>query len=147
MQQKLCSCQHSWAWWNWVRADARVSLGQALLMAEQLPHASAVGMGPQTTHLGAGKWSRRRVKELQALQIELHIGIIMAAILRSCLITLNLWQAEIITLPPPSSWGLFLPYSHFTVSSGIFAFPQANYCARKTQEQAGNALHKGRRQG
>lgn len=143
MQQKLCSCQQSWAWWNWVRADARTSLGKALLMDEQLPHTSAVGMGPQTTHFGARKWSRRRVKELKALQIELHIGIIMAAILRSCLITLNRWQAEIITLPPPCSWGLFLPYSHPTATSGIFAFFQGNYHAPKALEQAGNRLAQG----
>lgn len=143
MQQKLCSCQQSWAWWNWVRADARASLGKALLMDEQLPHASTMDTEPQITHFGAGKWSRRRVRELKVLQIELHIGIIMAAILRSCLITLNWWQAEIITLPPPRSWGLFLPYSHPTVSSCIFAFSLANYRAPKALEQAGNRCAQG----
>lgn len=98
---------------------------------------------PKPPHFGAGKWSRKRVKELKALQIELHIGIIMAAILRSCLITLNRWQAEIITLPPPRSWGLFLPYSHPTASSGIFAFSQGNYHAPKALEEAGNCLAQG----
>lgn len=59
--------------------------------------------------------SRSRVKQerremLKALQIELHIGIIMAAILRSCLMMLNWWQPQIITVPPPHSWGFFFPH-------------------------------------
>lgn len=79
---------------------------------------SAIDMGPQSTlqkllfgvlWLSPVSRASNSTSLPQPLRIELCTGKFMAAILRSCLITLNPWQPEIITLPPPHSWRLFLP--------------------------------------
>lgn len=81
MQQKLCWCQQS-----------RVELGcgryPGVRRTDPVRTGRSHSLHPPFWGRKAEQ-SRRGGKMLKARQIELHIGIIMTAILRSCLITLK----------------------------------------------------------